>query len=190
MKRLLILSIILFLSTTAFAQTYTVERVIDGNTIVVSNPEGKSEKVRLIGIDAPESEPNDKAKRDSERTGRDLEIITKMRQEATEIVKKFIQEGQEVCIEFDVEKKDKYNRYLAYVYVNVFGNPYISNYRMTGFDWPISNCLTTKGIVWMQINSFLVRQGQYYFFFLSRTHSHLNQRHHQTHPCWSIPLFL
>ena len=39
MKRLLILSIILLLSTPAYAQTYTVERVIDGDTLKLTNGE-------------------------------------------------------------------------------------------------------------------------------------------------------
>jgi len=96
-------------------ETYTVERVIDGDTIVVTTPEGKSETVELIGIDAPESQPNDKAKRDAKRTGQDLETIIKMGQEATEFVKILIKPGQEVRLEFDVQKKDKYGRLLGYV---------------------------------------------------------------------------
>jgi len=46
-------------------------------------------RVRLIGIDTPESKSNDKAKRDSKRTGQDVETINKMGQEATEFVKFF-----------------------------------------------------------------------------------------------------
>ena len=92
-------------------RSYTVERVIDGNTIKLTN----GERVRLIGIDAPESQPNNKAKSDAERTGQDLETINKMGQEATEFVKGLIKEGQEVRLEFDVQGRDKYGRTLAYV---------------------------------------------------------------------------
>ena len=63
MKKLIATISILLIATAAFAETYTVERVIDGDTIVVTTPEGKSEKVRLIGIDTPESKPNAKAKK-------------------------------------------------------------------------------------------------------------------------------
>jgi len=114
MKYLLYLIIVFTVSipSFAFAQTYTVERVIDGDTIKLTN----GERVQLIGIDTPESKPNDKAKRDSERTGKDIETITKMGQEATEYVKKLLPEGKEVHLEFDVQERDKYGRLLAYVF--------------------------------------------------------------------------
>jgi len=70
MNKLLTTLTILLIATASYAQTYTVERVIDGDTIVVMNHEGKKEKVCLIGIDAPESQPNDKAKRDAENRAR------------------------------------------------------------------------------------------------------------------------
>jgi len=63
MKTLLTTLTVLLIATVSYAQTYTVERVIDGDTLKLTN----GERVRLIGIDCPESEPNDKAKRDSER---------------------------------------------------------------------------------------------------------------------------
>jgi len=85
--------------------------------IVVTTPEGKSERVRLIGIDCPESKPNDKAKRDSERTGKDLETINKMGLEATETLKEVFKiYGNEVVLKFDAQERDKYGRSLAYVF--------------------------------------------------------------------------
>jgi len=97
---------------------YIVQNVIDGDTLKLSN----GDIIRLIGIDAPESKSNAKAKKDSERTGQDLETITKMGQEATEFVKNFQfavykVEGAEVRLEFDIQKKDKYDRLLAYVFI-------------------------------------------------------------------------
>ena len=91
--------------------TYTVERVIDGDTLKLSN----GETVCLIGIDCPESKLNDKAQRDSEITGKDLATINKMGQEATKFLKELVK-GREVRLEYDVEKRDKYGRLLAYVY--------------------------------------------------------------------------
>jgi len=96
-----------------------VKRVIDGNTLLLEN----GERVRLIGIDTPESKPNDKAQRDSERTGQDIETINKMGQEATEIVKQLIKPGQMVQLEFDVQERDKYGRWLAYVWVGPWAHP-------------------------------------------------------------------
>ena len=86
-----------------------MERVIDGDTIFVTTPEGRVERVRLIGIDTPESQLNGKAKRDSGRTGQDVETITKMGQEATEFVKsskrigELLKEGQYQLIEIHQE---------------------------------------------------------------------------------------
>jgi len=131
MKRLLTLSIVLLLTAPAFAQTYTVERVIDGDTLKLTN----GERVRLIGIDTPESKPNDKAKRDSERTGQDIETINKMGKEATEFVKGLLKEGQEVRLEFDVQEKDKYGRLLAYVFIDTG----IGINTILGYETPINH---------------------------------------------------
>jgi len=113
----LIVTLTVSISSFAHAQTYTVERVIDGDTIVVTTPEGKSEKVSLIGIDAPESKSNSKARRDSKRIGQDLRTFVRMGQEATEFVKGLIKGGQEVKLEIDVQTKDQYGRLLGYVFI-------------------------------------------------------------------------
>lgn len=91
--------------------------VVDGDTLKV-NYKGKEESVRLIGIDAPESTPNKKAKNDSKRSGEDLKTITAMGKEATNYVKSLVKPGDTVRIEFDVEKRDKYGRLLGYVYLS------------------------------------------------------------------------
>lgn len=109
MKKLIIT--LLLLCTPAFAQIYTVERVIDGDTIKLTN----GESVRLIGIDTPESRVNAKTKRDSERTGQDIETITKMGKEATEFMRESFGHTK-LRLEYDVQKKDKYGRTLGYLY--------------------------------------------------------------------------
>lgn len=114
-KSVLIFSLFLLITTLSFAETFTVERVIDRDTLKLTN----GERVRLIGIDAPESMPNDKAKRDSMRSGKDIESINKMGQEATEFVKSLGLEGREVRLEFDVHESAKNQRLLAYVYVDI-----------------------------------------------------------------------
>jgi len=130
MKKLLTTLSILLIATASYTyseastvkltvvEALVVERVIDGNTIVGTTTKGKSERVRLIGIDTPESEPNDKAKRDSKRTGQDVETINKMGEEATEFVNDLMELCPEnkVIIEFDIDRRDKYGRLLAYVF--------------------------------------------------------------------------
>ncbi|MDP8262724.1 MAG: thermonuclease family protein [Candidatus Ancaeobacter aquaticus] len=95
---------------------YTVVRVIDGDTIEIKYKD-KIESVRLIGIDTPESRANKKAWRDAKRSGRDIRTITKMGKQAVGYVKTLVKGGDEVKIEFDVQKRDKYKRLLGYVYL-------------------------------------------------------------------------
>lgn len=83
---------------------YPVDRVIDGDTIsVIIN--GKEEKIRLIGIDAPESVHPDESK--NTKCGTIASDFTKLKLE-----------GKNVSIEKDVQERDNYGRILAYVYLN------------------------------------------------------------------------
>jgi len=91
---------------------YKVERVIDGDTLKLSN----GERVRLIGIDTPESKDNAKLRKDSKRTGQNAKEIIEMGKWAADFTRKLV-EGKEVKLEFDVSQRDKYGRLLAYVYL-------------------------------------------------------------------------
>ncbi len=82
------------------AQTlYLCDRVIDGDTIELE----RIGKVRLIGVDTPETVHPQKP---VERFGK----------EASEFTRKLV-EGKRVWLEYDQERKDKYNRTLAYVFL-------------------------------------------------------------------------
>ena len=81
----------------------TVTYVIDGDTVVCSI-EGQEITVRLIGIDAPESVNHDESKNTEE--GR----------LASEYTKGMLT-GKKVYLEYDEEKKDQYDRTLAYVWL-------------------------------------------------------------------------
>lgn len=74
----------------------TVARVVDGDTFLTTD----RVRVRLTGVDTPES-----TKR-HEPYGREAAAFTKSRLE-----------GQKVRLEYDVDRKDKYGRTLAYVYL-------------------------------------------------------------------------
>jgi micrococcal nuclease len=81
---------------------YLCTRVIDGDTIIV-NIDGKEERVRLIGVDTPETvHPN-----------KPVEYFGK---EASEFTKRMV-EGKKVRLEYDWQRRDKYGRLLAYVYL-------------------------------------------------------------------------
>lgn len=80
------------------------ERVVDGDTIVVK-VDGKKEKVRMIGVDTPESVHPDESKN------------TEFGKEVSNFTKKKL-EGKYVRLETDVQERDKYGRILAYVYLD------------------------------------------------------------------------
>lgn len=81
---------------------YKVLKVVDGDTIEIKY-DGKVEKVRLIGVNTPETKHPTK--------GQEL-----YGPEAYSFTKSYLQD-QLVEIEFDVSPRDMYGRLLAYVYV-------------------------------------------------------------------------
>lgn len=93
------------------SQFYIVQRAVDGDTLALSN----GEKVRLIGVDTPESASNPKLYRDVKKTGKDAQTILAMGAQAKAYTKKLC-EGQRVRLVTDVTPRDKYGRLLAYVY--------------------------------------------------------------------------
>lgn len=95
-------SLLLCASSTC-AETVKCTRVIDGDTIVVDYY-GKLEKVRLIGVDTPETvHPN-----------KPVEYFGK---EASNFTRSLVA-GKQVTLKFDWQRRDKYNRLLAYVYLD------------------------------------------------------------------------
>lgn len=83
----------------------TVARVVDGDTVYV-NIGGNELKVRLIGIDTPESVHADASKN------------TEAGELASEHTKNILKEGMVVYLEYDVDIMDKYDRTLAYVWLS------------------------------------------------------------------------
>jgi len=89
-----------------------VTRVIDGDTLKLEN----GERVRLIGIDTPEMHDSDKLYRDSKKAGQDIQTIKALGRRAYNFTRNLV-EGRRVRLEFDLERKDRYDRLLAYVYL-------------------------------------------------------------------------
>ena len=83
---------------------YEVVRVVDGDTVIL-NIDGQRTRVRLIGIDTPESVAEDKS-----RNVKEGKI-------ASEYTKNLL-ENKKVRLEFDDEKKDVYERKLGYVFLD------------------------------------------------------------------------
>ena len=94
----------------------SVLRVTDGDTVVVRLADGRSARVRLIGIDAPELYPSDKLQRDAERSGQDPATIQALGRRAMTFTKQHLA-GRHVELERDATAMDRYGRTLAYVWL-------------------------------------------------------------------------
>ena len=79
----------------------TVERVVDGDTIV-ADIDGQRERVRLLGIDTPESVAEN---RPDQCYG----------QESSDYLSALLPEGSAITLILDEEARDQYDRLLAYV---------------------------------------------------------------------------
>lgn len=90
---------------------YIVNRVVDGDTLKL-DINGSEMNVRLIGVDTPESVA---PKEYLEQTGKQN---TDEGSEASAYTKNLMETYEVVWIEHDKETKDKYDRELAYVYLD------------------------------------------------------------------------
>ena len=89
---------------------YNIKHVIDGDTVELEN----GQSVRYLGIDTPEIR-----KREGEKW---VYAPDAYAEEAKEFNRKLV-ESKTVRLEFDVQKKDKYDRWLAYCFVgDIFVN--------------------------------------------------------------------
>ena len=89
-------------ASTSDGPNATVVRIVDGDTIV-ARVDGTDERIRMIGIDTPES-----VKQDSP--------VECYGPEASQHLKELIPPGTPVRLELDVEPRDKFDRLLAYVF--------------------------------------------------------------------------
>lgn len=83
---------------------FRVLRVVDGDTFWISDGSKNGEKIRLIGVDAPESR----------KTGR--KEVGYFGKEAKAFLSRLLSE-KKVRLEYDIEKYDRYRRTLAYAYL-------------------------------------------------------------------------
>jgi len=103
MRRYYLTAFLLIIGFASLANTAVVQRVIDGDTVVLED----GSKVRLIGIDTPETKDPRKP-------------VQYFGEEATAYTKRML-EGREVRLEFDQEKTDRYGRTLAYIFIPMPG---------------------------------------------------------------------
>lgn len=81
----------------------SVRRVVDGDTIVVDFSTGKQERVRLIGVNTPETVHS---KKPVEYYGKEASDFTK--RELT---------GKKVWLQMDIQVRDRYRRALGYIWL-------------------------------------------------------------------------
>jgi micrococcal nuclease len=79
----------------------TVERIVDGDTLI-ADIDGRRERVRLLGIDTPESVAQN---RPDQCYG----------EESSAYLKSLLPEGSAITLILDEEARDQYDRLLAYV---------------------------------------------------------------------------
>ena len=84
---------------------YKVSKITDGDTFYVTTSSSEKYKIRLIGIDAPETR-NLGVKVRKEYFGTEAKIFV------TQLLR-----NKKVKLTFDVQKTDRYGRVLAYVYL-------------------------------------------------------------------------
>ena len=83
---------------------YYVTKVVDGDTFWVDDGSKEGAKIRLIGIDAPETR--------NTRHKKKGHLAKEVKSYVTDLI-----EGKWVRLEYDVRRMDQYKRTLAYVYL-------------------------------------------------------------------------
>jgi micrococcal nuclease len=86
------------------AANYQVTRIVDGDTFWADDGSGKVLKVRLIGVDAPETQ------------NRRNKVKAVFGTESTEYLTNLIN-GKMVRLECDIDSLDQYGRTLSYVFL-------------------------------------------------------------------------
>lgn len=119
-----------------------IKKVVDGDTYEIDIDLGisiwvRNERVRLYGVDTPEV------------YGVKIGSPEWMKgNEASEFVKSVLHEGDSVIVETIKDRKEKYGRYLAVVYVKIDQNILagLSNIRSVGEYYCINDILIAKGL--------------------------------------------
>jgi micrococcal nuclease len=119
-----------------------IQNVVDGDTLTINIDLGLSvwvnnEKIRLLGVNTPEVYGVKKGSAEWTRGN-----------SASEFVKVILKEKDEIIIETVKDRKEKYGRYLAVVYVKIDQNllPDLINIRSIGDYYCLNDILVEKGL--------------------------------------------
>ncbi|CBK74604.1 Micrococcal nuclease (thermonuclease) homologs [Butyrivibrio fibrisolvens 16/4] len=81
-------------------------RTVDGDTIIVTDENGEDKRVRMIGIDTPESVAAE------EERNNEYGVM------ASDYTKKLLEDSDTLYLEYDIDADDQYDRILAYVWLD------------------------------------------------------------------------
>ncbi|MDP2338168.1 MAG: thermonuclease family protein [Bacteroidota bacterium] len=119
-----------------------VQKVIDGDTMEIDIDLGlsvwiRSEKIRLYGIDTPEVYGVKKGSPEWE-----------LGNKSSEFVKMVVKEKDVVIVDTIKDKKEKYGRYLALVFIKIDANALsgLTNIRSIGDYHCLNDILIGKGL--------------------------------------------
>ena len=97
-------------------QNATVERVIDGDSVILAQS-GSTASYRLLAIDAPEISSSKHASRQAARYKLTSSALQSLGLRSKKRLQDILPRRSEVEIEFDVKPLDKYKRPLVYLYL-------------------------------------------------------------------------
>lgn len=110
----------------ATSYTATVERVVDGDTVNLNNEVLGTKKVRLLSIDAPET--NYQGKNQQPWGG-----------DAKNYLSQLLPPGTSITVQTDVEEKDSYGRLLAHIFkgdLDINKEMVRQGHAVTYYIWP------------------------------------------------------
>jgi micrococcal nuclease len=98
-----------------WVQAAWVIKVVDGDTLVVRH-RGRRVRVRLMGVDTPESRSSEKLRRQARRTGISVRRIRQWGRRAARFTRRQC-DGRRIGLRLDRigDRRDRYGRMLAYV---------------------------------------------------------------------------
>ena len=104
-------------SPTEKSSVVKISKVIDGDTMDVGFKDGSTDRVRLLGVDTPETNAKNKPNEYEDIT--DLKCLTIWGDKSDDYAKKVL-DGKEVNLVFDDEagKRGYYGRLLAYIEID------------------------------------------------------------------------
>jgi micrococcal nuclease len=103
-------------AVTTYKEPARVMRIINGDTLTIIY-QGKWEEIKLLGLDMPETTLNDRVYEKALKNSTTPAEIINRGLSGREFVKKYLQYGSQIWIEFDVQKRDRFSRLLGYVFL-------------------------------------------------------------------------